>query len=89
MRQIVIDLVEGLYSNIPICCIISYCRGRTGIEASQEYRAKYGSVTGYYNSGPNYIACRACESKSSYRTIRLNGSIISKVRRIINSLIKR
>lgn len=66
------ELLEGIYSGIPICCVISYCKGRKANLASKEH----GSWEQYVRKFPaEYVQCHKCESTNKFIKIRENGSL--------------
>jgi hypothetical protein len=59
------SICNGIYSGLPLCCVISYSNGRKGDTAINESKTRsdysYNSVE-FWN-GAEYIQCRRCFRK--------------------------
>lgn len=75
--RIIKHFIDGIYSGIPFCCVISYCKGRNGIVVTKNmtYEQKYQ----YYHDPVEYIRCKKCEKKTTYRKVKNNGSLYDKI----------
>ena len=73
IRHLLINFLEGIYSGIPLCCTISYCKGREGPQAAKENNL---SDEAYYKKYPcEYVQCRSCENKKHSIEIKKNGRL--------------
>jgi len=54
------DIANGIYSGFPICCVLSYAKGRRGQQARAELRTR---AENKYEKESHYIQCRECFKK--------------------------
>ena len=47
-----VDFIYGLLSGFPLCCVISFCRGRTGVDEELELRK--------ISLRANFVLCQRC-----------------------------
>jgi len=53
------EIANGIYSGFPICCVLSFAKGRDGNVARAEYRTRT-DVAYFEKNDAQYIQCRAC-----------------------------
>ena len=72
------DFINGIWSGIPICCTLSYSKGRHGLVVIDELKAEHNTswrkaANLFYSSPCEYIQCKKCEASGKIVKIRKNG----------------
>jgi len=81
------DAVEGVYSNIPQCCIIPYMHGRHGERIRAEIAKKKNKKQLLKNlEAFNYIPCDDCLKNKRVSKLKHNG--VSSEGRVLFALIE-
>ena len=68
------DIIEGIYSGIPLCCIWSFAKGRHGYIAQLEYTNEDKQFLSKMGSRIQYIPCKKCMKNRQSVRIKINGS---------------
>ena len=65
-RRILYHFLNGLWSNIPVCCIVYWCRGFHGM---------YRDFPDPHYREANYVRCNRCATTRRIQKIHANGRI--------------
>ena len=75
IRCIIHDFINGLYSGIPLCCVINFCRCKSNHKAL-DLAIQYGLKSHYdFDREVNYVPCKKCHETKTYNELKHNGSI--------------
>jgi hypothetical protein len=74
------DIANGIYSNFPLCCVLSFTEGRHGYVAKNEVKTR--SDIKYYNHHyADYVQCRTC-FRNRYHTKLYRGQTFNLIKYI-------
>ena len=75
------DRIEGMYSNIPLCCIREFISGQTYSGLMETLNKKDQKKLSKWH----YVPCEKCFKKNRINKLKMNGT--SEVGQIVNSFI--
>lgn len=75
MKRIIFDIINGIRSGIPICCVIAYLRDSYNNLPVALHRSKQ---LGYdlQKSGYQYVPCSKCYKNKKIVPLKFNGVIL-------------
>jgi len=77
IRWFIYSFVNGIYSGIPVCCVINYCKDASEEGTAVAMAKKCGMTWKEYAAKvpTQYVPCQKCFNKRKFAKIRFNGTI--------------